>query len=225
MANGTASVATVSLPSSVTLKLAMAVTGLALGGFVCAHLAGNLLLYFGPEVLNAYAQSLHDAPYLLWPARVLLCICLCVHLLCAVILQLRNRRAGGRYVKRSYRTASFSSRTMLLTGSVVLLFVLYHLAHFTWRITDARFARLGATDVYQMLVLGFQNPAVTFFYVLAMLFLGLHLQHGLSSSLQTLGLNGYKYQRVVASGGRALAWLIMLGNMSLPLAVYLGVVA
>ena len=223
MANGTASIAAPFF-SSVTLKLGMALTGLALGGFVCAHLAGNLLLYLGPEVLNAYAKSLHDAPYLLWPARAVLLACLLVHLACGMTLQVRNRSAAGHYVKRSYRTASFSSRTMLLTGSMVLLFVLYHLAHFTWRITDARFAQIGHTDVYQMLVLGFQSPAVTFFYLLSMLCLGLHLQHGLSSLLQTLGLNGHRYRHVISVGGRTLAWLIMLGNMSLPLSVYLGVI-
>ena len=224
MANGTASITSPPLTSSVALKLGMAVTGLALGGFVCAHLAGNLLLYLGPEVLNAYAQSLHDAPYLLWPARVILLTCLIVHLTCGITLQLRNRQAAGRYVKRSYRTASLSSRTMLLTGSMVFLFVLYHLAHFTWRITDARFAQLGHTDVYQMLVLGFQSPVVTFFYVLSMLFLGLHLRHGLSSLLQTLGLNGHRYKHWLSNGGCTLAWVIMFCNMSLPLSVYLGVV-
>ena len=212
------------LTSSVALKLGMALTGLVLVGFVCAHLAGNLLLYLGPEVLNAYAQNLHDAPYLLWPARVILLTCLLVHLGCAITLQRRNRKAAGHYVKRNYRTASFSSRTMLLTGVVVLLFVLYHLAHFTLRITDARFARLGHTDVYQMLVLGFQNPAVVFFYLLAMLFLGLHLQHGLSSLLQTLGLNGHRYNRLLSRGGNTLAWVLAFCNMSLPLSIYLGVV-
>ena len=224
MANGTASVAAAPLTSSVALKLGMAITGLALGGFVCGHLAGNLLLYLGPEVLNAYAQSLHDAPYLLWPVRMVLLTCLIVHLACGITLQLRNRKAAGRYVKRNYRTASFSSRTMLLTGGVVFFFVLYHLAHFTWRITDARFDQIGHTDVYQMLVLSFQSPVVTFFYVLAMLFLGLHLQHGLSSLLQTLGLNGHRYNHLISSGGHTLAWVIMLCNMSLPLSVYLGVV-
>ena len=223
MANDTLSTAT-PVTSSVALKLGMALTGTALGGFVCAHLAGNLLLYLGPEVLNAYAKSLHDAPYLLWPARTLLLACLLVHLACGLTLQVRNRRAAGSYVKRSYRTASVSSRTMLLTGSMVLLFVLYHLAHFTLRITDARFAELGHTDVYSMLVLGFQSPVVTGFYLLSMLFLGLHLQHGLSSLLQTLGLNGHRYRQAINVGGRTLAWLIMLGNMSLPLSVYLGIV-
>ena len=224
MANGSASITASPLASSVALKLGMAVTGLALGGFVCAHLAGNLLLYLGPEVLNAYAKSLHDAPYLLWPARSILLTCLLVHLACGITLQLRNRKAAGQYVKRNYRTASVSSRTMLLTGSMVLLFVLYHLAHFTLRITDARFAQLGHTDVYQMLVLGFQSPIVTGFYLLSMLCLGLHLQHGLSSLLQTLGLNGHRYNRLISNGGRLLAWAIMLGNMSLPLSVYLGII-
>ena len=222
--SGTTSIAVTPVTSSLTLKFAMALSGFVLGGFVCAHLAGNLLLYLGPTVLNAYAQSLHDAPYLLWPARLVLLGSLLVHLTCGITLQIRNRRAAGRYVKRNYRTASLSSRSMLWTGGMVLLFVLYHLAHFTLRITDARFAQLGHTDVYQMLVLGFQSPAVTFFYVLSMLFLGLHLQHGLSSLLQTLGLNGHKYRRVISIGGRTLAWAIMLGNMSLPLSVYLGMV-
>ena len=224
MANGLASVAATPRVSSVTLKIGMAITGLALGGFVCVHLAGNLLLYLGPTVLNAYARSLHDAHFLLWPARAVLFTCLGVHLTCAFTLQLRNRRAAGRYVRRDYRYASLSSRTMLLTGSVVLFFILYHLAHFTLRITDARFAQLEHTDIYQMLVMSFQSPVVTFFYVLAMLFLGLHLQHAFSSLLQTLGLNGHRYRRVISVGGRMLAWAIMLGNMSLPLSVYLGIV-
>lgn len=224
MITGTTSIAVPPVTSSFSLKFAMAISGFVLGGFVCVHLAGNLLLYLGPTVLNAYAQSIHDAQFLLWPVRLVLLGSLLVHLACGMTLQVRNRQAAGRYVKRHYRTAALSSRSMLWTGGIVLLFVLYHLAHFTWRITDARFAQLGHTDVYQMLVLGFQSPAVTFFYVLSMLFLGVHLHHGLSSLLQTLGLNGHKYRRAISIGGRTLAWAIMLGNMSLPLSVYWGIV-
>lgn len=220
-----ATTVTASLPSSsVALKLGMALTGIVLAGFVCVHLAGNLLLYFGPTVLNAYAKSIHDAHFLLWPLRAVLLCSLVLHLTFGITLQIRNKQAAGRYVQKRYRAATFSSRKMLLTGSVVLCFVLYHLAHFTLRITDARFAQLGHTDVYQMLVLSFQSPLVTFFYVLAMLFLGIHLQHGLSSLFQTLGLNGRRYDRPLTIVGRTLAWLLMLGNMSLPLSVYLGLV-
>ena len=109
MANDSASVAAAPLTASVALKLGMAITGLALGGFVCGHLAGNLLLYLGPTVLNAYAQSLHDAPYLLWPARTVLLTCLIVHLACGLTLQRRNRKAAG-----AMSSAAIAPRVLVL---------------------------------------------------------------------------------------------------------------
>lgn len=202
----------------------MAITGTVLLLFVCGHLAGNLLVYLGPEALNAYAESLHEAEFLLWPVRIVLACCLCVHVGMAIVLAVKNKKATGAYVKKTYVAASFSSRFMLPGGIVILFFILYHLAHLTLRITDARFAQLAHTDVYQMLVLSFQSPTVTSFYILAMIFLGLHLQHGISSLFQTLGLNSHRYNKLIAGGGKTLAWLIMLGNISIPLSVYLGVV-
>lgn len=210
--------------STVALKIGMAITGTVLLLFVCGHLAGNLLIYLGPAALNAYAKGLHDAGFLLWPVRIVLACCLLVHISMAIVLANKNKKATGGYVKRTYVVAGFNSRSMLPTGIVIFFFILYHLAHLTLRITDERFAQIGHTDVYQMLVLSFKSPVLTFFYVLAMLFLGRHLHHGISSLFQTLGLNNRRYNKLIGGGGKALAWLIMLGNMSIPLSIYLGVI-
>ena len=213
------------LATTVRTKIAIALTGSVLLLFICGHLLGNLLIYFGADALNAYAKGLHAIPYVLFPVRVVLGMCLVVHLYLTVRLYLRNRRArGSAYRYKRYREATVSSRSMILTGAVLLFFVGYHLAHLTLRVTDSRFANFEHHDVYSILVLSFSDLSVASFYILAMLFLGLHLQHGISSLFQTLGISNKSNLRALLIGGNVLAWLIMLGNISIPLCVFIGVI-
>lgn len=208
--------------TSVTYKFVMALSGVVLLVFVCAHLAGNLLVYFGRDALNTYARALHASPFLLWPVRVILAVCVLNHIFIGLRLFFKNRTSNN-YICRRYLVASFASRSMSPTGVVILLFILYHLAHLTLKVTDSRFANLESHDVYGMLMLSFSDLAVASFYVISMIFLGLHLNHGIASMTQTLGLKSYKYRGAIVVASKGLAWLIMLGNISIPLSIYLGI--
>jgi succinate dehydrogenase / fumarate reductase, cytochrome b subunit len=254
--------------SSLGKKYAMAVTGLLLIGFVVAHMSGNLLIYLGPDALNTYAQALKARPALLWAARLGLLVIFVAHVVLGVVLTLQNNAARPtRYVYEDTLQASWASRHMMLTGLVILAFLLYHLAHFTLGVVkpadvqvvnrtlvdvdknyldlaevrrgggkeyvadpSADYGKLNPRevdarhDVYSMVVSGFRNWLVSVSYLVAMAFLGLHLWHGGSSFLQSLGLNGFGYARVVGSVGPVLAVVVVAGNCSIPLSVMLGII-
>lgn len=209
--------------SSIGGKFVVAITGLGLVGFLVVHMAGNLLVFAGPEAMTNYAQGLRNYPLLLWVARVGLITMALFHISFAVRLNLQNRAARPQaYAKKTYLQASFASRTMVITGLVVLAYALFHLAHFTFRATSPEIAALGPWDVYKMLVLSFTDPKVACTYLAAMAATGLHLSHGVSSLLQTLGCNHPKYQFVIRSLGPVVGGGVALGFGSIPLAVLLG---
>lgn len=215
--------------SSVGSKSIMAVTGLLLFGFLIAHLSGNLLVYAGQDVFNSYAAGMQDLGVVLWIARIGLLGVFVLHVLTAGRLTILNKQA--RPQKYSYKDtvqASFASRTMIYSGLLIFLFVGYHLAHFTfyWAGGDIHHFRdeLGRHDAYRMLVLGFQNPLASFFYIAAMLVLGLHLSHGIGSLFQSLGLNHKHLNPCLNILGPTIAWLLVGGFISIPLAVLLGLV-
>jgi len=153
-----------------------------------------------------------------------------IHIYVTIQLAIENRRARPEpYIDRQYAKATFASRHMVMSGLIVLAFIAYHLAHFTVRITDARFALLkpdplGHYDVYSMMVYGFQSYLVSGFYVLGLFLLTLHLSHGSSSFFQSLGLNDKKLTPRLALGGRIFAWLVFVGYTSIPVAILLGLV-
>jgi succinate dehydrogenase / fumarate reductase, cytochrome b subunit len=216
--------------SSLGSKYVMAVTGLGLTLFVLAHMAGNLLIFAGPDALNAYAHGLEEHPGLLWTARIGLLAIFVVHIVLGVRLTWTNTAARPvRYAYEDTVRASWASRHMLLTGLVVLAFVVYHLLHFTFGVTDPKGFKgniahdpKGHADVAGMVVGGFSQPAVALVYVVAQLLLGLHLWHGASSWFQSLGLNGRGYDRFVHRVGPVIAAVVILGNCSIPLAILSG---
>ena len=215
--------------SSVGKKFVVAITGLVLIGFIIGHLLGNLQIFLGPDVVNTYAQKLRDLGLILWIVRAFLLVNVIAHIYFTISLAIENRRARpDRYAKKNYAKATFASRYMWLSGLVVLAFVLYHLAHFTFLVTNPEFKGLhdaqGRHDVFSMMVYGFQNWIVSGFYVLAMFLLMLHLTHGASSFFQSLGWNDKKLNPRLATGGRIFAWLIFLGYTSIPVAVLAGLV-
>jgi succinate dehydrogenase / fumarate reductase cytochrome b subunit len=216
--------------SSVGKKFVVAITGIILLLFVIGHLLGNLQIFLGPDWINSYAQHLRDLGIFLWVIRGSLLIAVILHIYFTILLAIENRRARPqRYVEKDYVKATVASRWMVLSGLMVLAFLIYHLAHFTIRVTDPRFALLKADplnhyDVYSMMVYGFQNYYVSGFYVLGMWLLALHLSHGSSSVFQSLGLNNQTLTPRLARGGRILAWLIFIGYTSIPVAVLLGFV-
>lgn len=208
----------------------VAVTGIILILFVIGHLLGNLQIFLGPEWINGYSQHLRDLGPLLWLIRLFLLCTVILHIYFTVLLAIENRRARPeRYMEKRYVKASFASRHMVVSGLVVLAFIIYHLAHFTFRITDPRFGLLkadplGHYDVYSMMVYGFQNIYVSAFYVIGLFLLTLHLTHGSSSVFQSLGLNNKTLTSRLALGGRIFAWLLFVGYTSIPVTILLGMV-
>lgn len=217
------------LLSTLTTKSLMALTGGALVLFVIAHMLGNLQIFLGREALNAYAYKLKSMPLVLWPARIGLLVVFSGHLFLAFHLRKLNTRARPQgYAFKDPVTASLASRTMLLSGLVLFFFIIYHLLHFTIGVTDPESHALvdpeGHHDVYSMVVLSFQNVFVSAAYVVAMLFLGLHLSHAISSMIQTFGWVSKSTRQWIEKAGFAVAALLMLGNISIPVSVLLGLV-
>lgn len=206
-------------------KAVVAVTGLVLYGFVIVHMAGNLQVYLGPEVFNHYAATLKGTPLLLWGARSVLLVSVVLHVITS--LSLVSRSAGARavgYRERRYRRTSSAALTMKYGGPALALFILYHLAHFTYPgVAMGRYSH-SHVDVYSNFVNGFSVPWVAGIYILAQIFLGLHLYHGSWSMLQTLGLSHPRYNLIKRVGPQALGIAVAVGNISMPLAVLAGVI-
>ena len=206
----------------------VAVTGVILILFVIGHLLGNLQIFLGPEWINAYSQHLRDLGPLLWLIRVFLLTTVILHIYFTILLAIENRRARPEpYIDRHYVKASWASRHMVVSGLVVLAFIIFHLLHFTARKFNPQFPLLkldplNRYDVYSMMVYGFQNVYVSTFYIVGLLLLTLHLTHGSSSFFQSLGLNNQRVTPRLAIGGRILAWLLFIGYTSIPIAVLLG---
>jgi succinate dehydrogenase / fumarate reductase, cytochrome b subunit len=215
--------------SSVGGKVAMAVTGFLLFAYVVAHMIGNLQVYIGQDQLNAYAAFLHAHLGLLWTARLGLAGVFAIHIWSSSRLTLQNQAARpvGYAVKHSVQS-TLASRNMYLTGAMVAFFLIYHLGQFTLRLlypaTYEAFDALGRPDVYRMVVMSFHNPFIASTYIVAMLLLGLHLSHGVSSMFQSLGLNRPTINRFVNAIGPTAAIVIVIGDVSMPLAILAGLV-
>jgi len=210
--------------SSIGRKVVMAVTGAILFGFVLGHLAGNLTVYLGPEALNGYAvflrQFLHGAG--LWVARAVLLLSVILHIWSATSLTLTSRAARPvGYRERQWTESTYASRTMRWSGVIILFFVIYHLLHFTFGTVHPSFVE---GDVYHNFVTGFQSVPVSIAYIVAMIFLGLHLRHGVWSMFQTLGVSHPRYIRWAHVGAWIFALIVVVGNCSFPIAVLAGLV-
>jgi len=200
----------------------MAATGLVLYGFVVGHMLGNLQVFLGPEAINAYGEFLQGFLHGqgVWIARGVLLLAVALHVWAALSLTLANAAARPLgYREWQARESSYASRTMVWSGPLLLAFIVYHLLHFTVGNAHPDFVR---GDVFRNLVVGFQNPFASAFYILAMLALGLHMYHGFWSMLQTLGLSHPRWTRVRRGLSLLLAGAVVAGNISIPLAVLLG---
>ncbi len=230
--------------SSIGRKLLMAVTGLLLLGFVIGHLAGNLQIFEEPDKINGYAAFLHQIGPLLWVARLGLIACVFVHIWAATVLTLENRaaRGGTPYGVGHTIRATLGSRTMRWTGVVVLAFLFYHLAHFTfggvqpetfkeklppytmtadYQVAGFPVVKAGSMvpDVHCMVIYGFQNAVVALFYVIAVGLLSLHLLHGIESAFQTFGWRNGRWAGALRAAAAAFCLLYFLGNFAIPAAV------
>ncbi len=215
--------------SSLGSKYLMALTGAGIYLFVIGHILGNYNLFFGQDAMNAYALGLRQLPFgALWLARAGLVVMFLVHIFTAIKLTKANRAARPvKYSKPHTVQASLASRTMPLSGLVLLSFIAYHLAHYTWHIIAYKgpfVDSLGRDDVYSMVVQGFQQPLISLFYMIAMLLVGFHLSHGAKSMFQSLGLNHPKYQPAINGIPPLIGWVVSIAGMIIPLSVLIGVI-
>lgn len=213
--------------SSIGKKWIVGISGALLVLFVLAHLAGNLTIYIGPygEGINVYAQALHASPLFLWTARGGLLLVFLVHIFTALSLVLENRRARPqRYAVKARVQSTVFVRTMALSGLVVLSFLIFHVLQFAAGLSPHShlYDLEGRHDVAAMIILSFHNPLVSGFYLLSVFLLGMHLSHGISSIFQTFGLNGRKSAGLIRHGALVLAWVLMAGFASIPVAALTG---
>lgn len=224
-------------PSSVTLKLVMALTGIVFALYVLVHMIGNLKVYTGAGHFDAYAHWLRTLaepllPYegALWIFRVVLLACLIAHVGAAVLLTRRAHRARGRFRRTGLGLRSFTARTMLVTGLVLLGFIVFHILDLTTGTRPFASSSFTGTTVttshaYDNLIASFERPGVAVFYLFAMVVLGAHLVHGLWTAVNDLGVTGQRARQVGVAIGGLLASAVMVGNMTIPIAVWTGLLS
>jgi succinate dehydrogenase / fumarate reductase cytochrome b subunit len=211
-------------------KWVMAVSGFLLIVYLIAHLIGNLKAYLSPEEINSYGEALRDLgghlvprTSLLWLMRGGLFIAFALHVHAAYSLTYTNWKArGGAYRDRDYAVANYASRTMRWTGTIVLLFLVFHLADLTWGASPAAVDAFTRGEVYSNLVLSMQRPVSAVIYAVANIALGFHLYHGTWSMFQSVGLNHPSFNRWRKYIAYSLTGFIVLGNLSFPIAVQAG---
>jgi succinate dehydrogenase / fumarate reductase cytochrome b subunit len=233
--------------SSIGRKFLMAITGVILIAFVIGHLVGNLQIFSDADHINGYAEFLRSLGPTLWAARIFLIISVVVHIWAAISLTRENWKAtgGGRYAVKHTMRATLASRTMRITGLVVLAFLFYHLAHFTFGGVEARtfkesldrytmkgdyhvlgFRTVAAgrdvPDVQSMVIYGFQNVGISIFYIIAVGLLSFHLFHGADSMFQTFGLRNGRWSRGLRAFALVFSLAYFLGNLAIPAAILAG---
>lgn len=203
----------------------MALTGIVLVGFVTGHMLGNLQMFLpNHEAINAYGRFLHDALHGtgIWVVRAVLLASVVLHI--AAAWSLTRTSLAARPVAYQVVTpdaSTYASRTMRWSGPILALFIVYHLLHFTIGSAHPAFA---PDDVYRNVLVGFSVWPVSLAYIAAMLALGLHLRHGLTSMLQTLGASHPAWNTLRSRAATTLTLILVLGYISIPLAVLAGVI-
>lgn len=206
-------------------KALVAITGVIMFGFLVGHLAGNLQIFLGREVFNHYAATLASMPALVWGTRLVLLTSVLVHIVITVDLARRNRAARpDRYRIKKDLVTNYAAKTMILSGPIIALFILFHLAHLTVGADVVPGYMFQKHDAYSNFVHGFQYAPISMLYVIANALVAMHLYHGATSFLQSLGLEHPKYDRLVRGAALGLALFVGIGNMSLPIAVLSGLV-
>jgi succinate dehydrogenase / fumarate reductase, cytochrome b subunit len=210
-------------------KYVMAASGLIWFGYITIHLWGNLKIYAGADILNGYGgflrtvgEPLFGFSQILWLFRLILIPAFVVHVVAAT--QLKRRAMASRprgYAVTRNREATLTSRTMIWGCLFILLFVIYHLLDFTFGTVNPSFEE---GNIYHNVGASFRVIPVSGFYVLAMLTIGLHRHHGIWSAFQTLGWNSLGVNRLIRNTATVFALALTVGNISIPLAVLVGIV-
>ncbi|MBA2706369.1 MAG: succinate dehydrogenase cytochrome b subunit [Gemmatimonadaceae bacterium] len=210
--------------SAIGKKAVMGVTGLIGIGFVIAHLAGNLLVFSGAEAINRYSHFLKSTGELLWLLRAVLIGAVIMHVIAAVQLTRQNRAARPvEYVNREPQVSTLASRTMRWGGTVLLLFIVIHILHFTTG-TLKPAGVFSTADVYSNIVASFRLWWVALFYVVSIIILGFHLFHGAWSSVRSLGVRQPSTNPLQRKVALAVAIFVWLGFTVVPVAVFVGLV-
>jgi succinate dehydrogenase / fumarate reductase, cytochrome b subunit len=209
--------------TSVGKKAVMAVTGLLMVAYLITHVLANLMVFQGPAKINAYSRFLHGTGGALWAARLVLLAALVLHIVAAVQLTSRRRAARpvGYAAGRESQVSTFASRTIRWGGVLILVFLVYHILHFTLGTVHPSFVE---GDPYHNVVAGFMSPLVVAFYELALVAVGLHLYHGIWSSGRSLGVSAPSPHPLKRQLALALALVVWAGFAVIPIAVYAGVV-
>ena len=208
--------------STIGKKIVMAVTGLAMIGFVIGHVSGNLLVFRGPDAINHYAAFLKGLGGVLWMARAGLLASVVLHFTAAYQLtQMAKAARPQDYAKRVPQVSTLASKTMRWGGVLLLFFIVFHLAHFTLGWVDR--TTFSETDVYNNMIVAFNNPLYVVFYVVAMVFLGLHLFHGAWASVRTLGLSKPSRHPLHRRIATVIAFGVWLAFTVIPLGIMAGV--
>jgi succinate dehydrogenase / fumarate reductase cytochrome b subunit len=212
--------------SNVGKKLIMAVTGVGLFAFVVQHMIGHLIMFVGQDAYNTYAENM-QAMSIKWPARGALLAGVLLHIWAAVSLSMKNKAARPETYKENKNSGtSLASRTMLVSGLILLAFIVYHLLHFTFGVTDpsdfALHDRAGRHDVYTAMVRAFENPLISVAYIGSMALLCMHLSHGVASFFRSLGLMDGRWRKGEEQFALMSAGLVFLGFSIVPIAIIAG---
>ena len=207
--------------SSAGKKAVMAVTGLVLVAYLLTHVLANLLVFQGPDRINSYAAILHGTGAALWGARLVLLVAAVLHIVAAVQLTARRQTARpvGYASGRQPQVSTVAARTIRWGGVLILVFLVYHILHFTTGTAHPEFIELNP---YHNVVTGFRNPLVALFSLVAMAAVGLHLYHGIWSSGRSLGVSPPSPQPLRRRAALVLAVFVWLGFTAIVVAVGLG---
>jgi succinate dehydrogenase / fumarate reductase, cytochrome b subunit len=211
------------LGSLITTKLIIGVTGILLFAYLIVHIAGNLMVFLGPDTFNTYSHALISNP-LVVPVEIGLLVVFLIHLFKAVRMTFQNQSARpAKYAKKEWAGGesqkSVASSSMILTGLAILIFVPIHV----WTFKYGTFYDLGGgvRDLYRLEVENFRSPIAVTLYVVMMVLVGLHLWHGVPSSFQSLGLSGPRFTPLIRKVGKVSAFLIAGGFIVITLWVFL----
>ena len=201
-------------------KVVMAITGAILFGFVLVHMAGNLQFFLGREIFDHYGMALKATPALLWGVRTVLLVSVILHIVASVQLIALNQKARpSAYKKKEAVDSSYAARTMTWSGPILAAFIVYHLLHFTLGTVHPSFEE---GHVYDNVIAGFRVIPVSIAYIVAMVLLGMHLNHGVWSMFQSLGVGNPRYSAAARRFAQVFSTLIVLGFISIPIAVMAG---
>ena len=211
------------LKSVVGRKIFMAITGQCMVLFAVVHMMGNSSIFVGPDGINAYAKHLHDLGPLVWVFRAGLFAFVAIHIVYGIQLTLENSAANptGYAVKRQLKT-TFASTNMIWTGVLIACFIIFHILHFTARVTPGVVQgvdALGRFDVFTMVVSAFKNGGIAFRLRCCHGALFLHLSHGIQSFFQTMGWNTDRTQCTISTIGKAVAFILLAGYAVIPLSI------